>query len=346
MKKYIKRYKFIFLSFIFMSLFFSLEISKFEKTKLNMIESNDFFTYESKIFHISSSKITENTLIKTLSKYEKIFLQKKYLQFNEFSGSEVYFNYTPKYIPNIIRGRYFNLEDFKSTDLVAVVGRNLTKNIFKKNNIEYIFINDNEYKIIGIMGGEGSSLNDKFMINFNPYNLDNYINEEEFYQLENNNFQILNNLKNDLNYLDSKIKILEDSSLNVINPINGYVKYRIYYITFIFVIFTISTINISNFYMSKREKEIGILKSIGIKNLRIYFKIIFEYEIMSIVSFVMGLIIHYLLYIFIYNNQLYYYINFKNLGVVVIISLIVGFIGCYIPLVRLIKISPIKIMKR
>lgn len=348
MKKYIKNYKFIFLSFIFMSLFFSLEISKFEKTKLDMIESNDFFTYESKIFHISSSKITEDTLIKTLSKYEKIFLQKKYLQFNECSGSEVYFNYIPKYMPNIIRGRYFNLEDFKSNDSVAVIGNNMTKYIFEKNDIEYILINDMEYEIIGIMGGEGSLLNNKFMINFNAYKLESNINEEDFYQIENNNYlNVLNNLNKDLIHLDSSVKILEDSSLNIVNPINGYVEYRMYYVAFVFIIFIISTINISNFYMNKREKEIGILKAIGIKNSRIYSKIIFEYEITSAISFIMGVLIHYLLYImFIYNKKLYYYINLKNLVLVVSISLIVGFIGCHIPLVRLIKTSPVNIIKR
>lgn len=346
MKRYIKNYKFIFFSFIFMSLFFSLEISKFEKTRLNMIENNDFFTYESKTFHISTLKITEKIFINTISKYENIFLQKKYFQFNEFTGSEIYFNYIPEYIPNIIRGRYFNLEDFDLSTPVAVIGKNMIKNILKKNDIEYILINDIEYEVIGIMGGEDSLLNDKFIINFNDYNLDNSINEESFYQIENNESLILNNLKKDLSLLDDKIKILEDSSLNIINPISGYVKYRIYYLAFIFIIFIISTINISNFYMSKREKEIGILKAIGIRNSRIYLKIILEYEIISILSFLMGLLIHYLLYVCIYNKQLYYNIDFKNLVIIVIISLIVGFIGCYIPLVKLIKTSPIKIMKR
>ncbi|NKF08826.1 ABC transporter permease (plasmid) [Clostridium gasigenes] len=349
MKRYIKSFKMLFIAFVFMSLFYSLEISKFEQTKLKFIEENNFFTYESKVFHVDSLKIAQKSLIEVLDKYSDIVIQNKCLKYNQFEGSAIYFNSKPNFIPNMLNGRYFNVLDFKSNVPVSVIGKNMIDSVVEENDTKYLVLGDIRYEVIGVMGGENSSVNDKFIVNFNSNSIyNNIIDKESFYQVEtmNKNINIISKLDHDLKLIDNSSKILMDSSLNIKNPITGYIRSRFYYLMFIIVVFVLSTINMASFYMSKRENEIGVLKAVGIKNNRIFAKILLEYEIVTIVSFIMGLLIHYTVYLVMYKNYLYYYININNVYNILFIAGITGFVTCLIPLIKLLKISPTYIMKR
>lgn len=349
MKRYIKSFKIIFIAFVFISLFYSLEMSKFKENKLKVIEENDFFSYDSIAFHIDSTSITQKDLIQILKGYNNVLIQNKYIQYSGFNGSAIYFNSNPKYKPNIIEGRYFNLEDFNVDTPIAVVGKSIFNNLTVENGEKYLMLDNIKYKVIGVMGGNSSFVNNRFIINLNSYDMNNnVINKETFYQLEitDRNKNIIDNLIYDSKNIDTSAKILKDSSLSIVNPINGYIKSRMYYIMFVMIAFIISTINITSFYMLKRKNEIGVLKAIGIKNIRIFFKIFLQYEIVILSSFSVGLLSHWILYIVRYKENIYYYIDIFNILLILSIVLITGFITCSIPLIKLLKISPTEIIKR
>lgn len=348
MIKIIKKYKIIFFIFVCMSLFYSLEISRFQKTEFNIIEDNNFFSNDSIAFRINS-KINSTKFIEILNGID-INIELKYLKSNQFFGSAIYISEIQEYLPNIIEGRYFNLDDFKMNIPVAVIGTELLNYTILENDERYLLVDEIKYKVIGVMGGEDSICNDRFFINLNSYLLysKEFLELDDFYNvdLKYSEADILEKLEEEILMYDKATEILKDSSLTIINPIESYIKNRGFYIFMSIIVFVVSTINITAYYINKRKYEMGVLKAVGIKNFTIIRKVICEFEILAVVSFIIGIAIHYVIYMLFYKKSVYYWINIGDLILVLLIGIVLGGLTCILPIIKILKIQPTYIIKR
>lgn len=351
MLKYIKKFNFSILVFIAISLFFSLQLSKMEVVKMHSLEQNNFFLSDSIIFHLKSDKIYGNDFLKLINSEDNVMVQKKYIEKNGFTGEAVYCSTTLKDYPNILEGRYFNKADFLNNSPVAVIGKNLKNRILTENDENFLIVDNIKYHVIGIMGGDDSLFNDKFIINLSSYllNLNNVIDVNDFYQIQyinKNTNTKFTQLEEKFKLLDSNSMLIEDNSREIKNPIMDYIKNVYIYVLAILGIFLLNIIFITSYYISKSEKEIGVMKALGLTNKSIIKKIVYQYELVSLMSFLLGIIIHYIIYRFIYINTAYYRINVINIIIILMVSIVIGFISSIWPTVRLLRIEPNEIMKR
>ncbi len=72
------------------------------------------------------------------------------------------FSINPKWIPNILEGRFLNSQESISTETLAVVGEELKPLIYKENlSVDsYINIDDIKFKVIGIIGRQDEDIVD------------------------------------------------------------------------------------------------------------------------------------------------------------------------------------------
>lgn len=351
MLKYIKKFNFSILVFISISLFFSLEISKIEVVRMNSLEENNFFSSDSIIFHLKSSIISTKDFFKIISSEKNLMIQKSYIEDGGLRGQALYLSDDPKNSPNILEGRYFKKEDFVSNTPVAVIGKDIANRTIKENGKEFLMINNLKYRVIGIMGGEDSLSNNKFIVNLNSYllNYEKVIDMNDFYQVEWINYSTevkFSELKEKIKNIDSNGILIEDNSRTIKNPIMNYIKYRAIYIIIIVAVFLLNIISITAYYINKNEKKTGVLKALGITNRIIIRKIVLEYELVSLISFIIGIAIHFIIYELFYINHIYYKIHLENVLVLIMCSIIIGLIASICPTLRLLKIEPNEIMKR
>ncbi len=347
---YIKKFNFSIPVFIFMSLFFSLEISKMQVVKMNNLEQNNFFKSNSIVFHLQSNKITQADFFNILNSQNDLMFQKKYITDGYINGQAIYFSVNPKERPNIINGRYFEKNDFHGNTPVAVIGKDIKDKTITENGQRYLFVNNTKYLVIGIMSGKDSVFNNEFLINYNSYilNHNSNIDPKDFYQIQwksgtqNKFLQLKQKLKN----MDSNMVLSKDNSRTIINPIKDYIANRMSYLITIITIFILNIISISSYYIDEKRKEIGVLKAFGIRNITIIKKIIFQYEIISFFSFVIGIIIHFSLYKLMYENVAYYKIQLENVIGLIFSSLVTGFVASIWPTMKLLKVEPNEIMRR
>lgn len=353
MIKYIKRFNFSIIVFIAISLSFSLEISKIEALITNISETNNFFSNNSIVFHLQSNKIIRKDFLKIINNESNIMIQKNYIEDNGLKGQALYLSNRQNKYPNIIKGRYFKKEDFQNNNPVAVIGKDITDKTIKENGKEFFVINNLKYEVIGIMGNSDSPFNNKFLINLNSYllSIDGIVDVNDFYQIECTD----DNMNTKLKYLelsrqvknvDSSSVLIQDNSRTIKDPTMDYIKYRSTYIIGVLIIFILNITSITSYYINKSEKEIGVLKALGIINNIIIKKIVFQYILVSFICFIIGIAIHYLIYKLFYTNYSYYKIHLGNIIGVIMCSVFIGLITSIVPTIKLLKIQPNELMKR
>lgn len=350
MIKHIRVFGLSIIVYIFMSLFLSLEISKMNVVRMNILEQNNFFSSEAITFHITSSIFPEE-LLKFIKEDKNIVIHQKLIKVGANYGSALYRGSLTKEIPNIIKGRYFTEEDLNSTIPVIIIGKDMTKSIIREDNTDYFIIDDIKYRVIGIMGGKDSSLNNNFIVNLSSYLVNNCenISYKNFYEVQwdvnKDNKDKFYNLENKLKekYSDTKFSI--DNSFSTRNPAIKYIMNRIKYILSVCIIFILNIFSITTYYINRRKKEIGVLKAYGIQNKHIIKKILLQYQLVSIICSIIALSLHHLIYIFFYSDSLFYKVHYFNIIGLIILSMIIGLVTSIFPLFKLYKISPNEIMK-
>jgi len=258
----------------------------------------------------------------------------------------------------LANGRKFN-DNEKEVVLSNDIAAKLNKTVG-----EYVFINKNKYKIVGVTI-KISKNDDKFYTSLKNvqefetlYNLPiDYKNgsvEEILIQTKKgvNNIEITKDLKNQ--YINENISIMGpteegEKDYNYQELVNK--------IIFIFVptiIGILLTLIIMMKSVGDRTREIGVLKAIGWKSRRIFAMVMSETFIISIVSFIFASIIAILITFAIYLMHPFYRIDFFNfLGTLsfktflntFMIVVVMALSGALLPAIRASRLSPAEAVK-
>lgn len=248
------------------------------------------------------------------------------------------------YKPDIVNGSFFSKEQANSNEKIAIVGRRFENKIYKKNNNEYIKIDNEEFKVIGI----NKTINDINSI-FIPIKvfLNMYSNEE----IMNVKILAINKLIEQQLYYKNIVSMMTKDSVLIDFKSEAY-NLSNYILTFIsFLILIIAIINIINFtvfWIAQRKKEIAIRKVVGATNSDIRKLIFSEILVLSFIALISSIIVQSIIY-FIVNKLLildfYLSISLKNLFFSSLISMLIAIISSIPPYIKSTQIQPAVILK-
>ena len=291
-------------------LFFSLGLSYVEGYKDNVYEQQYYIGNECLSFSISNiNNISYKELTKVIieENYGNLFNTK--IMGDKFICQGIYLNENLKVKPKLTKGRFFNKDDFKSWngERLAVIGKGLLEQTVSKGDNMYIALNEEEYKVIGVMGSEKEQRMFDYTMIFN-FNDSNFINEythisEGWYISSNDsNIDISKNLQVINNEFEKKgegvklIEVARDVQPNpIITTLEGTKNITIYFGCFIFAIALNIFILIIQ-WIGSLEKEIGIRKAFGATEKDIYFIVFKKYTIIAIIASIIAVFIQYILF--------------------------------------------------
>lgn len=283
------------LMFFIVSLFICMYLGLTHNLEQNIAESNNFLSSNSTKFYLNNKSanvavndIKVDDLIGKLSNDSLIMTNYMY---DIYNGNALYINNKSIDIP-VIKGRFLTSDDVKQNKRYIVIGKNIKKALAIDTN--YININGSNFEIIGILGynNRSSYLDDQFYIcftglydkNLKLRNLGNSF-------IVDSNKSTIDNLKSSTANLFSKTELVhqtltentQDSSSRITSAAM---------VTLVIICMLINVINSSLYYVENKKKEFAIRKLLGGTNKQIAIKILFEYEIIATLSFIVAQIIY------------------------------------------------------
>lgn len=228
----------------------------------------------------------------------------------------IYFSKDYSYKLPVIKGRFFNYEDFKLNNNYVVVGKKLEKYLYYKNKKQMFSFKGKEYEVIGILGMNSKSIIDYFVL-FNINNIFSYAPKKTKIVLGNPKEDVLNKLNNYNNTNLLKPIEIENAGISrVWSTTNIY--YLITICVYILLIITVIFLFMikSNFYTN----YLKIFKLLGFSKNFIYRKLILYEIFICLLTYLLSIIIA---IVFIHKQ---YYID-RNL-ITDILKLI--FISCFL----------------
>ena len=261
-----------------------------------------------------------------------------------YSGYGIYFNYEFKNNYNVLKGRFFEKEDFLKGEKLAVIGKGREEEIINKDNDEYILIAGEYYKVIGIIGDKKK----KVSYDDNIYvNLDSLIREDNSYLTGSFNIDSNSKSKKVVEEIKSQIKDLEiyeaDNNGDIYSYYNEEVlPSSIRFIVTILLTLILSTSIVTELWIKSRKKEIGIKRALGATKFRISINIIFDLLKISTISYIIGYLIYLSFTYFIYGYPHFYLISMIIVfGIITVSALLVSIV----PIIKMNKMEPKEIMR-
>lgn len=278
--------------------------------------------------------------------------------YNKVSG-EYFTNNNVWHYP-LISGSYYTAEDVKKGNKVVVLGSNLLKKAYERNGNKYIEIEEEEYLIKGVIGipNEKSSWDNRIIMPCTSMPK-NYFENNLQRDLEDISFVIYNEkgeYSQDIKQINAEGKKLfdnftldylgelqDDNSLKIVveNP-----DFLLFVALIGYIITIIFAINITVFWIEKRKYEISVRKAFGFTNGSIM-KMIFKEMIgFAIISFIIAIIIQFLIGLAVgsianYTLKLY----LPNLVIGLFVVLVTALVTTLIPAIKAIKVEPAEALK-
>lgn len=302
------------------------------------------------------------SVIEKINEDTKVRLDIDITQINENNERKVvigeYFKKAIKHNYPLIDGRFYNESDVESGRKVLLLGKELEKYIIKKENKDLVYIDKEEYEVIGVVGYENkeSAWDTKI---FMPITSFTQISLESFQNIffskiyvsstidsEMASKTIIRDLKNIDNVGTFENKVEFDGKSVFKESILGNLEYI--FMGILIVIFAIVNLGIiSYFWISDRVFEIGVRKAFGISNKQISILLFMDIFCIILIASVLAIIIQ-LILSFVIDNILGYSINLSiyNILFIIIINIIITGIVSTGPIVKAIKIEAIEILKR
>lgn len=268
----------------------------------SMIEMyNDFIL--ANIFNDSESNIVEfkvennydKELLRLISKYENISIQKDNLNINAYKGKAIYLKDYNHNIP-ILDGSFFNQDDFADSKNRIVIGKKLLDRVILRENKRYIKFNGIEYEVIGVMGYENrdSILDKSFYLNLNGYLKQKNNNVKETLIISGNDSNTTLLIK-DIKEEFTETTLYKNNNLFFRDLMENKITSLFRTILASLCLITCLLIITSNYIYSKKL-EIGIRKLYGSSNIKIYIKFIYEYIKILLGGFFISIIINLCIY--------------------------------------------------
>lgn len=254
------------------------------------------------------------------------------------------YNEIPPY--RLLEGNYPTQEDIINNSRVVNIGQSQLQFTYDRNGERYIKIDDIEYKVIGIFGGENFETLD-YMIYFVYDCMDDIhkmtINSMDsvFIRYSSNNYNVSEIVTPIINKLgDNIFGNLEESSNHSLVSVKDDSKKNLYFTIYGFAV--VICIIISELWIYERKGEIAVLKAVGFKNISIICRI--YKTLLCIVS--LGAVVSYFLVLICYNHILKekMEISLYNLSLLFVFIIIATTIVFIIPMQRINKCQTAEII--
>lgn len=207
-----------------------------------------------------------------------------------FDVRYVYTNGTT-YAPQIVKGRYFEDNDYSNNEQIAVIGKNLESYCVHNSNANenYIEHDGKMYRVVGIIGNDI------------PSKLDNtcFLSMPKDIILSGEVIIVDSNSKKSIDNIIEKIskKIGEENTQLLDVPIKGISNWMdteinsvVFYIA-ILVLFALNSIALTSYWVQNRIQHIAIMRLCGYGNFRVVSFIALRYFKCLLSGFVIGFVI-------------------------------------------------------
>jgi putative ABC transport system permease protein len=266
----------------------------------------------------------------------------------------VYYKILPEYIVPILDGRYFNQTEIDKGAKVAVIGKALDKNTYTKGDEKYINIGDDTFKIIGTVGRTKNS--DTFASSlYIPLkalstSMQATINEDMQLSvlIRKNGIKPTSESKafnEGILQMDPDATIENEKTISTSFG-NDRLKNTIFEILLMLVIGIINVANISVFWILDRTKEIAVKKTFGAGNYTLGYEILKEMLALSLTGALISILLQYGMNYFIGDLFKFSIVpSLANFILILLLSVICGFIVTFIILRNVMKMQPAAVLK-
>jgi len=259
-----------------------------------------------------------------------------------------------KHFP-LIKGKYYTSSQISRREKVVVIGQSLVPLIEKKNGKEYIYIKNNAYQVVGILGiKDVESYIDEMVcmpITSIPkaYKKDiETINFScEMYCSSDDVEKNIKSLEEEFKKMDCNVSIIDHGFLNNDEGISDVDGEQLLNMSLLgYVVSIVYAINIVSFWIEKRKYEMAVRKAVGYSNYDIGKIIYKEMAIVMLISCICGLLIQTVLKIFV--NKILEYdmsISLTNVFISIIVVFLTALFTTIWPIIKIMKIEVIKSLK-
>ncbi len=224
-----------------------------------------------------------------------------------YFANGIYLKENLKVIPSLIRGRFFNKDDFSTEyeESLVVIGKGLLDRVEKEGEDEYIFFNEKKCRVLGVMGDEKKQ---KMLDYTLIFNLKDFYNNNQYPKISKGWYLSSKDKASDLySTIDSANKAIGKNgntrftvSKHNIQPnpimtaLKGTSNVTTYFGCFAIII-ALNIFIIVKQWVGDRIKEIGVRKAFGARNDQIYKLVFKEYMVISLFSSLVALLIQYII---------------------------------------------------
>lgn len=339
----LKKNIYLIIIFIAVSFFSSTTIYLIQKNIAINSFNNDFLNFDAINFRINvnGDENLKNHLTNINDDY--LLLTKE----DANMARAIYLKGKLKRIPPIVKGRFFNENDFCKGNKFIVIGKELQGNIEKKNGENYYYLNNDYYKVIGVIGDSKEESYYDYRI---YYNLDYYMKKDSTIMTDDMTIDAAANTKKIFSNIVSQYKN-DDITVNELPPryesplsdkLKNSYKEIVADMLKVIALLVINILLITSYWIKKRIKEIAIKRSMGATRVRISLEILLELSLTSILSFVAGYVIFLAVT---YAADGYVHLYFATMICVFLITFFSGLISAIVPIIKAVKVQPAEMMR-
>lgn len=224
-------------------------------------------------------------------------------------------------LPPIISGNFLKEDECTSRNMFAVVGRNLSKDIYDNAGKKYINISGRVFEVKGIMGGKEQGRLDNMVyipfgaaLEISGYGAGSYSIDGE----DNLIYKSIVNIRD----LLSKIHI--DIAVDSNNGIESKLPDKIYQIYIgLFVAFILAILSGMGYWLSGQAGRIETERILGAGNIRVGIRLLYSYIKIWLAAFITGIMLSVILYM----SKIIYLPNVMEYFISALITLMPGFVS-------------------
>lgn len=340
----------------------SIGISSIEQMKILASEKNDGIPTNTRQISVNlNKKIKKEDIVKVIDKIPNYCSAKIINNYTYIDGADKRIGH-----PMIILANDKNIEEeipvykgnFISKDNKEVlIGLDLEKFCYESDGKKKIDIYGENYDVVGIMGykNKDSKWSNRIVLNFK------YTPNKNMSQIESGSFIVqIESDRNDIDIISEKFQ--KEISEYGVNPtinieqisykdetysnILGSNSFLFKMILMVYVFSIINLIFISVKWIETIYNEVGIMKACGMSNFFIIRRIFIEMFIISLISTILAILIQYFISEIIKEiDTLYFYISSKNIIIAIVVSIITTIVTLIGPIIRIMRETPIKLLK-
>lgn len=310
----------------------------------NMLHTDNAFQFKITQF----DNALDDKFFQCIKSLNNIVIEKNNINYNTYFGKAIYFSNTMIFTPTLMNGRFISKNDFSGKSRVIVIGKNLINEQQKLGNEKYIILNNHKYLVVGVMGyaNKSSVFDNTFYINFGK-DLD--IDNASFIIDGLNSRVNYSKLKNSVRKINNKIKLDIVESENLKSSFSSIIFDKSYLIVVgLLTILTLilNVVNTTNYYITGKKKEIGVRRAFGASKFQVCKRIIIEYQLMAIISFMISQIVYILIIKLkicseVFGDEVMFFSTVATFVFILIIGTLVALISA----VKSNKFQPNEIMK-